>query len=295
MDRLREMEVFVEIAAAGSLAAAGRRLHMSPPAVTRMLSGLEARLGVTLLQRSTRSLRLTDAGARFLAAATRTLEAAAAAEVAAVGAGGPPRGRVTASASVMFGRLAVAPMVREFLESAPEVQVALTFSDRVVSLVEEGFDLSIRIGRLPDSRLRARRVGTVRRVLVASPDYLARRGTPTQPADLTEHEVIFFTGIRQTQALSVGGSSVALPPPQLELNDAAAALDAARAGFGILPILSYISDADVAAGRMVELLPAFSGEPRPVSVIFPELPGPAARALIDHLSAGLGRYCGIGP
>ena len=193
MDRLDELAVLVAVVDERSLVAAARRLRRSPPAVTRALSALEDRVGARLVERTTRRLSPTEAG-RKLADESRALLNAydhAVAEISPA----PIRGLIRITAPVQFGRRHVAPVVTAFLKRFPETQVELVLHDRHLDLIEQGLDLAIRIGALSDSSLLARRIGEVRRLLVASPGYLARRGTPTKPADLTDHDTIFSTSV----------------------------------------------------------------------------------------------------
>ncbi|MEM8630737.1 MAG: LysR family transcriptional regulator [Pseudomonadota bacterium] len=283
MDRIKELEVFTEIAAAGSLAAAGRRLNLSPPAVTRILSGLEDRLGVRLVQRTTRNLHLTEAGLRFRASAHRLLEDMDAAEREAAGAGLVPQGRVAVTASTSFGRLAVAPVFAAYLDAHPRVQGSLQLWDRNVNLIEEGIDVAVRIGALPDTGLIARRLGAVRRILVASPEYLARMGAPAGPDDLALHRFIAFRGLMPTDRILFDGATRAVTP-WLEINDALSAVRLAEAGYGITVALSYMTLPQIAEGSLVEVLPDVAPPARPVHLVWPEarLPTPAVRAFLDH-------------
>src|SRR3979490_890157 len=178
MDRTDGLSVFVEVAEQGSFAAAGRRLNRSPAAITRAIAELEARLGVRLLNRTTRAVSMTEAGQRLLAGAKRVLADLEEIERAAAGAGTAPRGELRVTAPILFGRLHVLPIVTEFLGRFPDVSVLLTLVDRPVDLVEEGLDVAVRIGALAESSAIATRVGAVRRIVVAAPDYLAQRGTP---------------------------------------------------------------------------------------------------------------------
>ena len=184
MDRLQTIEVFVAVAEEGGFARAARRLSMSPPAVTRAVSQLEARLGCRLLHRTTRSLRLSEAGQRYLVDCRRILAEIEEAERHAAGIHAAPRGMVSVTASVMFGRIVLAPVLHDLLDRYPEIAVSAVFVDRVVHLMNEGIDVAVRIAELPDSTLSASRIGSVRRVLCASPDYIAARGQPRAPADL---------------------------------------------------------------------------------------------------------------
>ncbi|MDT8343461.1 MAG: LysR family transcriptional regulator [Thermohalobaculum sp.] len=292
MDRLHELEVFVAVADAGSLARAGRRLRLSPPAVTRAIAALEDRLGARVFNRTTRSLAITDAGQRFLESARRILTDLDTAEREAVGETAMPQGHLTITASVTFGRSILAPVVCGFLGQHPRITASVVLMDRVANLVEEGIDLAVRIGPLPESSLIAKRIGAVRRVLVASPDYLARRGTPGAPADLRHHAVIAFTGLMPSREWRFdtgrGPSGVALDPT-VEINDALAAIEAAEAGHGITIALSYMVDDRIRDGRLVAVLDALAPPPRPVHLVYPQtrIVAPKLRAFIDFAAPRL--------
>lgn len=283
MDRLRELKVFTEIATAGSMAEAGRRLNLSPPAVTRILAGLEDRLGVRLVQRTTRRLHLTEAGRRFREAAVRLLEDMDAAEREAAGTGLVPQGRVAITASSSFGRMTVVPLFAEFLAANPRVTGSVFLWDRNVNLVEEGIDVAVRIGELPDAGLIARRVGQVRRVLVASPAYLDKHGTPGDPDALDDHRFISFQGVSPGDRIMLGGARRALKP-WIALNDAVSALSLAEAGHGMTVAMSYLTTAQMSDGRLVELLPELAPPALPVHLVWPEsrMPTAAVRAFIGH-------------
>ncbi len=293
MDRLRELEVFTEIATAGSLAGAGRRLNLSPPAVTRILAGLESRLGVRLVQRTTRNLSLTEAGRRFLDSANRLLADMDEAEREAAGAGMVPQGRVSLTASTSFGRLAVAPIFAEFLDANPRVRGCLHLWDRNVNLIEEGIDVAVRIGDLPDSGLYARRLGVVHNVLVASPEYLGRAGTPAHVDDLAGHRIIAFRGIMPTDRIALGGITRAVTP-WMEVNDALAAISLAEAGHGITVALSYMTKHLIAAGKLVAVWPELAPPDRPVQLVWPEarLPTLAVRHFLDYAQPRLAAILG---
>jgi DNA-binding transcriptional LysR family regulator len=286
MDRLQEMEVFVAVADAGSFAAAAARLRISPPAVTRAVASLEERLGARLLNRTTRSLGLTEVGARFLESARRLLAEVEAAEKDAVGETAVPHGHLAITASVTFGRSALAPVVSAFLDAHPRVTASVMLLDRVVNVVEEGFDVAVRIAALPDSSLMARRVGEIRRVLVASPGYLARRGVPQAPADLKLHAIIAFTALmpnREWRYTDARGANSVTLAPRLEINDAVAAIAACEAGEGITIALSYMVAEQVRSGRLVTLLDAFTPPPVPVHLVHAQarLVAPKIRAFVD--------------
>ncbi len=293
MDRVHELEVFVAVADAGSFAKAAGRLRLSPPAVTRAISALEERLGARVFHRTTRSLTITEVGQHFLASARRILTDLDVAEREAVGAAAAPQGHLTITAPVTFGRAELAPVVCDFLRQHPRVTASLLLVDRVVNLVEEGVDVAVRIGPLPDSNLIAKRVGSVQRWLVASPTYLKRRGTPTSPAELKGHAIIAFSGLTPTREWRFGVAphmaGVTLSPT-LEVNDALTAIEAAERGHGITVALSYMVRERVAAGRLVPVLADLATAPRPVHLLYPQVRVVArkVRAFVDfaapHLS-----------
>lgn len=287
MDRFHEIEVFVAVADTGGFASAGRRLHLSPAAITRAIAALEERLGARLLNRTTRSLSLTEAGAGFLEGARRILAEWDGAARAAGGLSGDPTGHLTLTASVTFGRTMLGPVVGSFLSAYPGVTASMLLVDRVVDLVDEGVDLAVRIGNLPDSGLSARKVGMVRRLLVASPEYLARCGRPILPADLRDHAIIAFTGLmadRQWRFERDGRTGTVELRPRMEVNDAFVALAAAERGEGITPTLCYLVNEAVREGRLVPVLFGHTPAAVPVSLVHAQgrRTAPKLRAFIDH-------------
>ena len=286
------MEVFAVVADAGSLAAAAKRLRLSPAAVTRAIAALEDRLGVRLFNRTTRSLSLTEAGTRFLDSTRRLLSEVEEAEKAAAGATAIPSGHLTLTASVTFGRTDVAALVLDFLQEQPRVTASLLLLDRVVNLVEEGIDVAVRIAHLPDSTLVARRVGTVRRVLVASPAYLAERGAPEKPDDLKRHDVIAFTGLlpgREWRLVDDGRDTAVVLSPRFEVNDAVAAIAGAERGDGITIALSYMVAGAIAQRRLIPVLDRFTPPAVPVQLVYPRARTMAAkvRAFLDFAAPRL--------
>lgn len=274
------MEVFAVVADAGSLAAAAKRLRLSPAAVTRAIAALEDRLGVRLFNRTTRSLSLTEAGTRLLDSTRRLLSEVEEAEKAAAGATAIPSGHLTLTASVTFGRTDVAALVLDFLQEQPRVTASLLLLDRVVNLVEEGIDVAVRIAHLPDSTLVARRVGTVRRVLVASPAYLAERGAPEKPDDLKRHDVIAFTGLlpgREWRLVDDGRDTAVVLSPRFEVNDAVAAIAGAERGDGITIALSYMVAGAIAQRRLIPVLDRFTPPAVPVQLVYPRARTMAAK------------------
>jgi DNA-binding transcriptional LysR family regulator len=292
MDRLRELEVFIAVAEAGSFNRAAARLRLSPPVVTRAVSALEERLGARVFQRTTRSLSITEVGQRFLESSRRVVAELDAAVKGAVGESAAPQGHLSVTASVTFGRLALAPVVTGFLAAHPQVTASLLLVDRVVNLVEEGIDVAVRIGNLPDSGLVARRVGAVHRVLVASPAYLRARGAPASPQDLRHHSIIGFSSLmpnREWRYRSGGRRASLGLAPRLEVNDAATAIDAAEAGHGITLALSYMVGARIRAGALAPVLARFALPPEPVHLVYPSarLLAPKTRAFVDHATPAL--------
>jgi DNA-binding transcriptional LysR family regulator len=294
MDRLDELAVFLAIAEEGSLAAAARRTGRSPPAITRVLGELEHGLGVRLAERTTRHLALTNSGHRLAEHARRLLGDFEDSMREVSGEGAAPRGRLRVSASQTFGRLHAMPIVLAFLEAYPDVSVQLSLEDRTVDLIEEGIDVAVRIAHLGDSSLVARRVGWVRRVVVASPRYLARRGTPARPDDLGKHDIVLFRNQarapewrfarRSGEAARSGKSERGVRiAARFEVDRAEAAIAAAREGRGLVQVLSYQVAKDVAAGRLVRMLREFEPPAIPVHLVFPSarLMAPRVRAFVD--------------
>ncbi|MBY4947970.1 LysR family transcriptional regulator [Cupriavidus respiraculi] len=292
MDQIHLMTVFVAVGEGQSFAAAARRLDLSPAAVTRAISALEDRLGVKLLMRTTRSVRLTEAGRRYLDDARNILASIAEANEAAAGVNAAPRGNLSVTASVLFGKTYVTPCIVEFLDAYPEVEVSAVFLDRLVNLMDEGIDVAVRIGHLPDSSLRALRVGQVRRVLCASPAYLERHGTPEHPADLLRHTLIAATGISPRAEWKFGAledPTMVRASPRLTVNSNDAAIEATVAGLGICRLLSYMIADHVADGRLRIVLPDYEESPWPVHVLHRESKygSSKVRHFIDLLAAHL--------
>ncbi len=283
VDRFETMRVFVAVADAQGFAPAARRLAMSPPAVTRAVSALEERIGTRLLHRTTRVVRLTEAGTRFLADCKRILGEIEEAEASAAGSHAEPRGQLAVTAPVMFGRMHVAPIVLDFLTRYPQVSVRMLFRDRLVDLIDEGLDVAVRIAHLPDSSLRAVQVGTVRRVVCASPGYLAARGTPQRPAELARHEAIAFALGASPDGWAFASGETVSPQAQLVVNGNDVAIAAAVAGRGFARVLSYQIAPELQAGRLRIVLEAFEPPPLPISLVYAEGRRAAAkvRAFVD--------------
>ncbi|MFO1329044.1 MAG: LysR family transcriptional regulator [Rubrivivax sp.] len=273
MDRLDAMSVFAAIVDGGSLSAAGRRLNVPLATVSRKLADLEAHLKTRLITRSTRRLELTDAGRAYLEACRQILELVDEAERAASGAYAQVKGRLVVAAPVLFGRLHVVPVAAAFLEAHPEVDIQLRLGDRNVNLIEEHVDVALRIGALPDSSLVATPVGTVRRVVCASPAYVQRFGTPRSPGDLAAHQCISFDGLEASAAWvfvgADGDRQQVRVRSRLTVSTADAAIEAAALGLGLTRVLSYQVAEPVQSGRLVRVLPEHEPPAVPASLIYP--------------------------
>ncbi|MBX3620189.1 MAG: LysR family transcriptional regulator [Rhizobacter sp.] len=298
MDKLEGMRIFVAVADAHGFAPAARQLGLSPPAVTRAVAALEAQVGVQLLRRSTRQVALTEAGARFHADCKRILADVAQAEASASGAHEMPQGLLAVTAPVIFGRVHVAPVLLDFLGQHPQVSARSFFTDQIVHLLDEGLDVAVRIAHLPDSGLTAVRAGEVRRLVVASPQYLAEHGVPRTPAELAQHRGIGFS-----QHGAVSAAWVFHPPgrkgrhegetahPQMQhvTNAGDVAIGAALAGQGLARALSYQVAEHVLAGRLQVVLADHEPAPIPVQLVYVEGRRAAAkvRAFVDFAVARL--------
>jgi DNA-binding transcriptional LysR family regulator len=295
MDRIDAMTAFVATVDECSLAGAARRLGRSPAAITRAIASLEHRTRAKLLYRTTRVVRLTEAGDRYIATCRRLLADFEEAELLASGERTAPRGVLTVTAPLSFGRLHVRPIVDAFLDACRSVQVRLLLLDRVTNVIDEGMDIAIRIGRLPDSGLIAVKTGEVRRVVCASPGYLSRRAPLREPADLTAHDCVAFSQITETDVWtfasgSKGGSLKQVRVrPRLTVNGAEAAIASAVEGRGVTCVLSYQVERELREGSLAFVLERFEPPPLPVHVICPEvrLSAAKARAFVDLVAPKL--------
>lgn len=271
MDRFEAMRTLVAAVDGGSLSAASRSLGVPLPTVSRRVSELEALLGSQLVVRTSCNLQLTEAGTAYVASARRVLEELSEAERAASGEYRAPRGELLVTAPIMFGTLNVAPIVHGFLAAYPEVTVRLILSDWVIDLVESHIDVALRIGHLPDSALMVRRVGEIRWMVCASPDYLTRRGVPRTPADLSEHNCIAleepqrnrewpFSGVNGIEQISIGA--------RFSVNTADGVIAGAHAGLGIARVMSYQAAASVRDGTLLPILTEWAPPPIPVRLVY---------------------------
>ncbi|MRG56566.1 LysR family transcriptional regulator [Phyllobacterium sp. SYP-B3895] len=271
MDRLDAMAVLLAAVDAGSLSSASRRLNMPLATVSRKVAELEAHLDTRLLIRSSRQFELTDVGRAYVEASRTILQQVEEAERIAAGEFVAPKGDLTVTAPIVFGRSHVLPVVTEFLKAYPQINLRLSLSDRQVNLIEDHIDLAIRIGNLPDSNLVATKVGMIRRASYASPAYLSRRGTPARPEELATHDCITFEGFNSPRIWTFveGKREIDVPvQSRLSVTTAEAAADAAAAELGITRLLSYQAEGAVSAGKLVLLLEDFEPAPWPVSAVY---------------------------
>lgn len=292
MDKFHSIQTFIKVADCEGFAAAARDLHMSPPAVTRAIAALEERLGTRLFVRTTRSVRLTESGQRFLEDSRRILLDLEEAEEAAIGSHAAPRGELRITAPVLFGRMFVTPILGEFLNLHPHVSATTLYVDRVVNLMDEGLDIAIRIGNLPDSSLTAKRCGTVRQVVFASPNYIEKNGPPKHPDDLSDHKLI------QPMALSASnewtfmenGVPFSVPiVPRIRMNTNDAVIEMALNGWGISRLLSYQVAPHFTDTRLQSVLEDYELPPIPIHVVHQEgrMVSAKIRAFVDFMAARL--------
>lgn len=274
MDRFEAMSVLLAVVEAGSLSAGARQLRAPLTTVSRKVAELEQHLGTRLVVRTSRRLSLTDAGRAFVVASRRILGQLEEAEREAAGEYSAPRGALHVTAPIAFGELHLLPIALGFLAEQPEISLRLMLADQQINLADEHIDVALRIGHLADSTLIATRVGEVRRVICASPGYLARRGMPRRPEDLAQHDGISFQGFAMAPESRYRRDSAAFavdPHPRLAVNTTEAAIQAALADLGIIRVLSYQVADELRSCRLQILLPDFAPEPLPVSFVYPEV------------------------
>jgi DNA-binding transcriptional LysR family regulator len=286
MDRIDAMQAFVAVADLQGFAPAARKLGLSPSGVTRLIAALEQRLGARLLQRTTRSVTLTDIGTRYLERARRILADVEEAEGSAQDERTRPSGRLVVSAPVGFGRLHVSPVMSAYLKRYPEVSAELRLADRMVNLVEDGIDLAVRIGHLADSSLVARHVGEMRRIVVASSGYLQQRGEPNTPEAIASHETIQFgamTASPDWRFVEDGREIRVACTPRFTTNSADAAIQYAEQGGGLTRVLAYQAADAIKGGRLRVVLAQFEQPPLPIHIVYPtsRLLSAKVRAFID--------------
>ena len=271
MDRIDAMQAFVLVADLKGFAPAARKLGLSASGVTRLIAALEDRVGARLLQRTTRSVTLTDVGARYLERARRIVADVEEAEASAQAERIQPSGRLVVSAPIGFGRIHVTPLISSYLKRYPEVSGELRLEDRIINLVEDGVDCAVRIGRLSDSSLVARNVGDMRRIVVASQDYLARRGEPKRPDAIASHETIQFgtTAAPERRFVENGRDIRVACAPRFTTNSADAAIWHAERGGGLTRVLAYQAAEAIGKGKLKVVLADFEQPPLPIHLVYP--------------------------
>lgn len=292
MDRFTEMQVFVAVAECEGFAAGARKLKISPPAATRAVADLEHRLGVKLFNRTTRYVRATDAGQRYLDDAKRILAQVAEADEAAIGINAAPRGHLVITAPVLFGRMYVMPGVVDYLQKYPETEISAMFVDRVVNMLEEGVDVALRIGELSDSSFKALKVGNVRRVVCASPEYIEKHGLPLHPDDLADHQIVVASNLGpnvEWRFHEKNQPKVIRVKPRLTVTSNDAAIEAAVEGLGITRLISYQIAPELASGRLKIILSDFESPALPVHILHREGRNASVkiRAFIDLMAERL--------
>lgn len=283
MDRWQAMRIFVKVAETESFAETARHMNMSAPAVTRTVASLEDLIGARLFVRTTRSVKLTEAGSRYLGDCRRILADIAEAEATAGGAHATPTGTLAITASALFGQMYVLPIVIGYLNAYPEVRARTLFVDRPINMIEEAVDVAVRIGHLPDSSLTAVKVGAVRHVICGAPDYFERHGVPATPADLRDHRIAAPTSAWASPEWRFSGDQKVTITPTLQCNTNEAAITAARQGWGLTRVLHYQIGPALVAGDLQIVLSDHEEPPLPIHLLYPEgRSAPAkVRAFID--------------
>lgn len=289
MDRLQAMRIFVKVAETESFAETARHMHLSAPAVTRAVAALEELIGARLFVRTTRSVKMTEAGARYHEDCRRILSDIAEAEAAAGGFYATPTGTLTVTASALFGQMHVLPIVTEYLDRYPGMRARTFFIDRPVNIVEEGIDVAVRIGHLPDSGFTAIRVGMVRRVICGAPAYFERHGVPMTPADLKHHRIAASTSAWASPEWRFAQDQRVTIDPFLQCNTNEAAIATAKAGWGLTRLLHYQIGPALLAGELRIVLGDYEEPPLPIHVLHPEgrHAPPKVRAFVDLAVARL--------
>ncbi|MGJ8694638.1 MAG: LysR family transcriptional regulator [Thalassotalea sp.] len=294
LDQIQLMSVFVAVAEEQGFAAASRRLNMSPPTVTRAIATLEERLSVKLFNRTTRYVRATEAGLRYLDDVKRILDDISLANEAVQGINASPQGSISVTAPVLFGQQYVLPSVLEYLNTHPKTNVNAVFLDRIVNMLEEGYDVGVRIGELPDSSMRAKKVGSARLALVASPEYLEKNGIPQHFSELDSHSLIETQvgSLNQDWKFTNNGKLINYHvKSRLKVSTNQAAVNAAVAGFGITRVISYQVASELQNNKLKFVLESFEQPPFPVNIIHREdrLSSAKVRSFIDLLALNLSK------
>lgn len=292
MDRLAGMEVFAAVVEAKSFSAAARRLGLSKSAVSKQVGRLEQRLGAQLLNRTTRRLALTEAGTTFYEHCARIVAEAGEAELAVARHHGRPRGTIRINAPMTFGVMHIAPALADFAIENPELEVDMALDDRFVDLIEEGFDVAVRIGALADSSLIARTLAPVRFAVCGSPDYLRHHGTPAAPADLVHHNCLLYTYLATAEWRFEGpdGNLAVRVQGDFRANNGEVLRELALAGRGLVLTPTFLVGEDLGSGRLRSVLGAYRVPETAVHAVYPQRRylSPKVRAFVDFVAARFG-------
>jgi len=270
MDRWQAMRIFTKVAESESFAEAARHMHMSAPAVTRAVAALEEAIGARLFVRTTRSVKLTEAGGRYFDDCRRILSDIDEAEAAAAGSYAKPSGTLAVTASALFGQMHVLPIMTEYLDTHPTMSARTLFIDRPVNIIEEGVDVAVRIGRLPDSGFTAIKVGEVRRVICGAPSYFEKHGIPSTPADLKDHRIVASTSAWASPEWRFAGDERVTLRPALQCNTNEAAISTALSGWGLTRVLHYQVGPALIEGQLQIVLGDYEEPPLPIHILHPE-------------------------
>lgn len=289
MDRFISMQVFIAVVELGSFTAAANAFRLSPAMISKHINALEQRLSATLLTRTTRQLHLTEIGSSYYEQCKQIIQQVKDAEAGAEIMHGSPKGSLRVSASIWFGAITLAPIVSEFLIQYPEVNIELNLSDRFVDIIDEGFDVAIRIGELEDSSYIARKLSIFELAICASPEYLGRFGIPYKPADLRAHQCLGFINWRNHRGWKIFEKEIAgkqALPSRFDSNNGQALLAAAVKGIGIIMMPKVLMFDDLKRGTLVEVLQEFAPAPRPVNAVYPKekRTTPKLTSFIDFLA-----------
>lgn len=272
MDRLQSLEVFIAVAETGSFAEAARKIGLSAPSVTRGVNALESRLGARLFTRTTRRVNLTEIGQSYLEDVRVALSQLRGADNAAAGLASNPIGRLRITCPNEFGRIYIMPILTDYLDQYPDVDADIVMVDRIVNIVDEGYDLAVRIGHLQSSGLMAIKVGQVRRMLCAAPSYIEQHGKPSHPSELSQHKIIANAPASRTMEWRFDGDKpyTANFKPRLSVSSVAASISVAQSGWGICRVLSYQVGDDIQNGTLVPILEDFEPDPLPIQLVHVE-------------------------
>ena len=289
MDHIRALNTFIAVAENGSFSGAAQKMRVSAPSVTRVIGELEQDLGALLLHRTTRAVSLTETGRAFLEDARKIVQTFDDARSAVRGTYQNPTGTLRVTAPVLFGQHYVTPILLQFIDQYPDITVEATFVDRMVNIVEEGCDVAVRIGALADSSLMATRVGTVRRVVCACPDFFEQNGMPATPSDLNDFNIIAARAVEQAHVWRFKDGMTVRIVPRMYVNHVGAAIEGAKTGWGLTRVLSYQIGPEIGSGGLQTVLQDFEPDDIPIHIVHTEGRSASAkvRTFVDFASERL--------